>query len=176
MKLIQHKDSTELTLDVFSDPGQLVSNVGVNTRIFGGRASNSPRNNANKSGFSVNNSDKGAAAVALATVNTALHISGAGHSFGDHLLVDAVGILASVPTDLRNGGGAHDGRRSSRFLLSRLLGIHLTPTRNQHHRARFVQTAGVAGNSIGKASWLDEFVEGHWSAEFDKSHIVAHLI
>jgi len=83
------------------DPIQLIGHVGVDSWIVRLSTTDSPRDDAEKSGFAVDNFDQRTAAVALATINTASHESGAGHGFGDHFLIKEVGVFAGVPLDER---------------------------------------------------------------------------
>jgi len=161
---------------VFPDPIQLVGDVSVNAGIVGLSASDSPGDDAEQSGFAVDDLDERTAAVALATVHTAIHEAGAGHSFGDHFLVEEIGVLAGVPFDEWNGGGAENGGRSAGFLLFNALGIHLAPTGNQSRSAGLIQIGGIGGNIIWETRRLDEFVERHWGLQLDESDVIAHLL
>jgi len=161
---------------VLPDEIQLVGDVGVNAGIVGLCASDSPGDDAEQSGFAVDDLDQRTAAVALATVDTAIHEAGAGHGFGDHFLVEEIGVLAGVPFDEWDGGGAENGGRSAGFFLINAFWVHLAPAGNQSRSAGLIQTGGVGGNIIWETRRLDEFVERHRSAQFNESNVVAHLL
>jgi len=166
-----------LFFDVVSDPFQLEANVRVNARFIRlGAVKNTPRNDTNKRSLSIDNLHQGAAAISLAPIDSTSHVSGASHGFGDHLLIEIVGVLALVPLDERNGGCSEDGWGSAGIHLVGGLGVHLSPARDQCGGAGFVQSGGIRRDIIWQASRLNEVVELDGFPDFNESDVVAHLL
>jgi len=135
-------------------------------------ASNTPRNDTNEGSLAVDDLHQGAAAISLAPIDSTSHVSGASHGFGDHLLIEIVGVLALVPLYERNGGCSEDSWRSAGIHLVGSLGVHLSPARDQCGGAGFVQSGGIRRNIIWQASRLNEVVELDGFPDFNEGDVV----